>query len=106
MGSIKGNAAVRPRPASAAVVIDLRGQPEPAAGRGRISMMGASSTSDLWTRSSHRLQPVADLVLAAWFGGPAISLGGESGVTRAGGRVCGGNSPTMSSDRPSLGWGS
>lgn len=104
MGSMKGSAAVRTRPAK--VVIDLRGRPEPATGRGRSSAIGASSGIGLRNGSRHRLQPVADLILAAWFGAPALSIRGELGATPVIGRACGGNSPTMSSDRPSPGWGS
>ena len=90
MESIEGSAAVRTRPASTSVVIDLRGLPQPSTGRGR----------------RRRLQPAVDLILAAWFGIPAISTGGELGATPAAGRACGGNSPTKSSGRSSLGWGS
>ena len=104
MASIKGSAPIRTRPIE--VVIDLRGQPEPSTGRGRIEAIGASPRDGLWARSIHRIQPVTDRILAAWFGAPALSMRGELGATPVSGRACGGNSPTMSSDRPSPGWGS
>ena len=104
MTGIQGSATIRPRPNE--VVIDLRGRPEPSTGRGWDATIGASSEPGPRIRSLSRLQPAFDLILAAWFGIPAISTGGEPGATPAAGRVCGGNSPTKSSDRPSLGRGS
>ena len=106
MESIEGNASVRARPADTAVVIDLRGQLEPTTGRSRAATNGASSPSGPRARSAHRLQRLADRILAAWFGVPAISVDGESGATPVTGRVCGGNSPTKSSDLPPPGRGS
>ena len=104
MTGIQGSATVRLRPNE--VVIDLRGRPESSTGRGRSSVIGASPEPGLWARSSSRLQPAVDWALAAWFGVPAISTDGELGATPVTGRACGGNSPTKSSDLPSLGRGS
>lgn len=102
MVSMKGSAFIRVRPT---VVIDLREQLEPTAGRGPRTTNGASSKLGPRNRSRHRLS-VADRILAAWFGVLAISFDGESREAPVTGRVCGGNSPTKSSDRPSPGWGS
>jgi hypothetical protein len=105
MYGMKGSAGALLRPASAEVVIDLRDQPSPATGRDRRRAMGASRLIGR-TRDCDRPRLVVDRILGAWFGVMVFSVDGGPGAISVSGRVCGGDSPTMSSDRPSPGRGS
>ncbi len=100
LAGTEGNAVIRRRSATTAIVVDLRDEPSTT---DRPQAIGASPTAGhKWGLDRDRFQ-VSDRVLAAWFGVRMVSVDGELGVAPVTGRVCGGNSPTEG--RSSGGWG-